>query len=110
MSCCSRPAQADAGASYLAGTYADAISLQLGVRSMLDNVVWGEEARSRDAELAMMLLGHHLGFTSTRPVDITGGSKTSIADHLKRSYPQRENILDYQTIPFCKIKKIFNIP
>ncbi|MER7309884.1 Teneurin-1 [Streptomyces griseoluteus] len=43
-------------------------------------------------------------------VDITGGSKTSIADHLKRSYLERENILDYQTIPFYKVKQIFNIP
>jgi hypothetical protein len=41
-------------------------------------------------------------------VDITGGSRTSIADHLRRPYVNgRENILDYPTIPYSTVMKIF---
>ncbi|MFE4599870.1 LamG-like jellyroll fold domain-containing protein [Kitasatospora indigofera] len=41
-------------------------------------------------------------------IDITGGSRTSIADHLRRSYLERENILDYPTIPYSKVMQIFH--
>ncbi|MGW1163713.1 helicase C-terminal domain-containing protein, partial [Streptomyces sp. NPDC002513] len=52
---------------FLAGRYRDGVSLRLGVQTLFEDVVWGEEERSDDAERAWQQLGLHLGFASTRP-------------------------------------------
>ncbi|MGP3974458.1 DEAD/DEAH box helicase [Streptomyces sp. 8N114] len=59
--------QARAAADFLAAQYGDGLSLRLGVQALFENVVWGEEERSDDAERAWQALGEHLGFTSARP-------------------------------------------
>ncbi|MBN6040040.1 DEAD/DEAH box helicase [Amycolatopsis sp. 195334CR] len=63
-----RPAavQARTAAGYLGATYADSTALVLGVRTVLDEIVWDEE-RTDQAEAAWEKLGLHLGFGSTRP-------------------------------------------
>ncbi|MFI0813551.1 DEAD/DEAH box helicase [Streptomyces echinatus] len=60
-------AQARAAAEFLAGEYRDGVSLRLGVQKLFEDVVWGEEDRSDDAERAWQKLGQHLGFASSRP-------------------------------------------
>ncbi|MGW4490470.1 DEAD/DEAH box helicase [Streptomyces sp. NPDC004376] len=60
-------AQARAAAEFLAGEYNDGISLRLGVQALFENLVWGDEERSDDAEQAWQKLGQHLGFASSRP-------------------------------------------
>jgi hypothetical protein len=60
-------AQAGAAAAFLSARYTDATALRLGLQALLEDVVWGEEERSDDAERAFEQLGLHLGFTSTRP-------------------------------------------
>ncbi|MFB9685981.1 DEAD/DEAH box helicase [Amycolatopsis plumensis] len=64
----SRPAavQARAAAEFLGATYADSTALVLGVRAVLDEIVWAEELTDQ-AEAAWEKLGLHLGFGSTRP-------------------------------------------
>lgn len=37
------------------------------MQALLEDMVWGEEERSDDAERAWQGLGEHLGFASTRP-------------------------------------------
>lgn len=65
-------AQARAAAEFLASEYDDnQMSLVLGVRALLDQIVW-EEERTKEAEHAWMELGRHLGFVSTRPEQIYG--------------------------------------
>jgi hypothetical protein len=68
-----RPAavQASAAASYLGATYTDSTALVLGVRTVLDEIVWDED-RTDQAEAAWEKLGLHLGFTSTRPERLYG--------------------------------------
>ncbi|TKA12060.1 DEAD/DEAH box helicase [Actinacidiphila oryziradicis] len=65
-------AQAEAAAAFLSRTYPDATSLLLGVKSIFEDVVWGDEKRSKDAERAVEQLGLHLGFASSRPEDMYG--------------------------------------
>lgn len=64
-----RPAavQAQAAAAFLGRTYADGTSLVLAVQALAEDVIWGDEERSDDAERAWERLGQHLGFVSTRP-------------------------------------------
>jgi Type III restriction enzyme, res subunit len=59
--------QARAAAEFLATRYRDGTSLRLGVQALFEDVVWGEEERTGDAERAWQALGQHLGFPSTRP-------------------------------------------
>lgn len=59
--------QARATAEFLGAQYGDGTSLRLGVQALFEDVVWGEEELSDDAERAWQALGKHLGFTSTRP-------------------------------------------
>ncbi len=60
-------AQARAAAEFLADEYQDGVSLRLGVQKLFEDVVWGDEDRSDDAEWAWQKLGRHLGFVSSRP-------------------------------------------
>ncbi|MCX5450277.1 DEAD/DEAH box helicase family protein [Streptomyces nigrescens] len=60
-------AQARAAAEFLAGQYSDGVSLRLSMQALFENVVWGEEERSDDAEQTWHKLGLHLGFVSSRP-------------------------------------------
>jgi hypothetical protein len=68
-----RPAavQARAAAEYLGAAYTDSTSLVLGLRSVLDDVVWDND-RTDDAEAAWEKLGQHLGFDSMRPERLYG--------------------------------------
>lgn len=59
--------QAREAAGFLSAKYTDGTNLVLGVKRLLEEVVWGEEERSDDAERAWEQLGAHLGFVSTRP-------------------------------------------
>ncbi|WP_093868115.1 DEAD/DEAH box helicase family protein [Streptomyces sp. KS_5] len=59
--------QSRAAADFLGTRYRDGVSLRLGVQTLFEDVVWGEEERSDDAERAWQQLGLHLGFASTRP-------------------------------------------
>jgi hypothetical protein len=59
--------QARAAAEFLAAQYRDGTGLRLGVQALFEDVVWGEEERSDDAERAWQALGEHLGFASSRP-------------------------------------------
>ncbi|TJZ95651.1 DEAD/DEAH box helicase [Actinacidiphila oryziradicis] len=63
--------QARAAAQFLGETYEDGRLLVLGVRALLEEIVWDEE-RTNDAEAAWQGLGEHLGFTSTRPEKLYG--------------------------------------
>ncbi|MER6401491.1 DEAD/DEAH box helicase family protein [Kitasatospora sp. NPDC001603] len=64
--------QSRAAAEFLAAQYHDGIGLRLGVQALFEDVVWGEEERSDDAERAWQQLGLHLGFASTRPEKLYG--------------------------------------
>ncbi|MFH8485319.1 DEAD/DEAH box helicase family protein [Streptomyces longisporoflavus] len=64
--------QSRAAAEFLASRYTDGTSLRLGVQALFEDVVWGEEERSDDAEAAWQSLGAHLGFSSTRPEKLYG--------------------------------------
>ncbi|MCX4993708.1 DEAD/DEAH box helicase family protein [Streptomyces sp. NBC_00568] len=64
--------QSRAGAEFLAAQYRDGVSLRLGVQALFEDVVWGEEERSDDAERTWQQLGLHLGFASTRPEKLYG--------------------------------------
>jgi hypothetical protein len=63
--------QARAAAQFLGETYDDGRLLVLGVRALLEEIVWDEE-RTNEAEAAWQRLGEHLGFTSTRPEKLYG--------------------------------------
>ncbi|MGQ5593948.1 DEAD/DEAH box helicase [Streptomyces sp. ESR1.13] len=63
--------QARAASEFLASTYQDGMTLVLGVRALLEEIVWDEE-RTDDAEAGWQRLGQHLGFTSTRPEKLYG--------------------------------------
>lgn len=63
--------QARAAAEFLDRTYTDGISLVLGLRALVERVVWDEE-RTDEAEAAWQSIGDHLGFTSTRPEKLYG--------------------------------------
>jgi hypothetical protein len=69
--------QARAAAAFLAGEYGDGIRLVLAVMAMLDEIQWDEE-RTEAAELAWERLGHHLGFTSTRPERLYGSGPDNL--------------------------------
>lgn len=58
--------QARAAAGYLDAAYPDSTALVLGLRAILDDIVWDNE-RTDDAEAAWEKLGRHLGFDSMRP-------------------------------------------
>ncbi|MGH3873555.1 MAG: DEAD/DEAH box helicase [Pseudonocardiaceae bacterium] len=64
-------AQARTAATFLADNYKDSVSLVLGVRALLDEIVWDEE-RTDEAEAAWEQLGWHLGFASSRPEKLYG--------------------------------------
>ncbi|MFF7987926.1 hypothetical protein ACFZDK_54470 [Streptomyces sp. NPDC007901] len=64
--------QSRAAAEFLAAQYRDGTSLRIGVQALFEDVVWGEEERSDDAERAWQQLGLHLGFASTRPEKLYG--------------------------------------
>jgi hypothetical protein len=68
-----RPAavQARAAAEYLGATYADSTALVLGVRAVLDDIVWDND-RTDQSEAAWEKLGLHLGFDSMRPERLYG--------------------------------------
>ncbi|MEW2291002.1 hypothetical protein [Streptomyces sp. NPDC047841] len=59
--------QSRAAAEFLAAEYRDGTGLRLGIQQLFEEVVWGEEERSDDAERAWQQLGLHLGLASTRP-------------------------------------------
>jgi hypothetical protein len=63
--------QARAAAIFLGENYGDGVSLVLGVRALLDEIVWDEE-RTDQAEGAWQRLGLHLGFASTCPERLYG--------------------------------------
>jgi hypothetical protein len=63
--------QARAAAAFLGENYRDGVSLVLGVRALLDEVVWDED-RTDQAEGAWQRLGLHLGFASTCPERLYG--------------------------------------
>jgi hypothetical protein len=63
--------QARAAAEYLGATYTDSTALVLGLRAVLDNIVWDND-RTDDAEAAWEKLGWHLGFDSMRPERLCG--------------------------------------
>lgn len=63
--------QARAAAEYLGSTYANSTALVLGLRTVLEDVVWDNE-RTDDAEAAWEKLGWHLGFDSMRPERLCG--------------------------------------
>ncbi len=58
--------QGDAAAEYLAAHYSDAITMQLKVGSILDDIAW-DEHRTEGAENGLRLLGLHLGIISSQP-------------------------------------------
>ncbi|MFD3590042.1 DEAD/DEAH box helicase [Streptomyces sp. NPDC058683] len=64
--------QARAAAQFLSAEYSDGVNLVLGVKALLEEVVWGDEERTDDAERAWERLGRHLGFVSTRPEKLYG--------------------------------------
>jgi hypothetical protein len=68
-----RPAavQARAAAGYLDATYADSTALVLGLRALLDEIVWDKD-RTEQSEAAWEKLGLHLGFDSMRPERLYG--------------------------------------
>lgn len=68
-----RPAavQARAAADYLGTTYPDGTALVLGLRAVLDDVVWDNDLTDQ-AEAAWEKLGLHLGFDCMRPERLYG--------------------------------------
>jgi hypothetical protein len=64
--------QAAAAAEFLTAEYQDGMALVLGVRALTDEIVWGDEDRTDDAEAAWEQLGRHLGLASTRPEKLYG--------------------------------------
>ncbi|MDP9868816.1 MULTISPECIES: DUF6245 family protein [Streptosporangium] len=60
-------AQAQAAAEFLASKYTDGTTLVLAIKALIEDVVWGDEDRTEDAERAWQRLGQHLGLDSTRP-------------------------------------------
>ena len=58
--------QAEAAAEYLAAQYSDAVTMQLKVGSILDDITW-DEHRTDEAEDALRILGLHLGIVSSQP-------------------------------------------
>ncbi|MGW0828670.1 hypothetical protein [Streptomyces sp. NPDC002845] len=64
--------QARKAAQFLSAEYGDGVNLVLGVKALLEEVVWGDEERADDAERAWERLGLHLGFVSTRPEKLYG--------------------------------------
>ncbi|AIR96042.1 hypothetical protein [Streptomyces glaucescens] len=63
--------QSRAAAAFLAER-GGGISLRLGVQALFEEVVWGDDERSDDAESAWKSLGEHLGFASSRPEKLYG--------------------------------------
>lgn len=59
--------QGTAAAAYLEEMYADANALRLNFGTLFDNITWGLRETHDLAEQQIKLLGHHLGFASTRP-------------------------------------------
>ncbi len=65
-------AQAPASATFLSGEYQDGVELVLGIRALLDDLVWGDPEQAAAAEAAWHRLGLHLGLASTRPERLYG--------------------------------------
>lgn len=86
-------AQARAAAEFLAGQYHDGVSLRLGVQKLFEDVVWGDEERSDDAEQAWQKLGLHLGFVSSRPEKQHGTGP----DNLWALSPARQAVTELKT-------------
>ncbi|ABW16053.1 helicase c2 [Parafrankia sp. EAN1pec] len=63
--------QARAAAEHLTATYADSTALVLGLRAVLDDLVWDDD-RTDNTEAAWEKLGLHLGFDSMRPERLYG--------------------------------------
>uniref|UniRef100_UPI001CB6FBCA hypothetical protein n=1 Tax=Nonomuraea sp. SYSU D8015 TaxID=2593644 RepID=UPI001CB6FBCA len=86
-------AQAEAAAKFLAAEYSNGTALLLAVQALLEDVVWGDEKRSEDAERAWQQLGQHLGFTSTRPEKMytTGPDNLWVLSH------QRHAVIELKT-------------
>lgn len=63
--------QARAAAEYLGRTYPDGTALVLGLRAVLDDIVWDKE-RTDQAEAAWETVGTQLGFDSMRPERLYG--------------------------------------
>lgn len=59
--------QGKEAAERLAELYTDANALRLGFRTIFDSIVWALPETHDLAEQQFKLLGHHLGFASTRP-------------------------------------------
>ncbi|MEU4494209.1 DEAD/DEAH box helicase [Streptomyces sp. NPDC023998] len=59
--------QARAAAQYLSDTYPDSINLVLGLKGLMEEIVYGDPDRTDEAERAWQKLGLHLGFMSTCP-------------------------------------------
>ncbi|MFF4924243.1 DEAD/DEAH box helicase [Kitasatospora sp. NPDC001261] len=85
--------QAKAAAEFLDQEHADGVSLVLGVKALLDEVVWGDEERSDEAEAAWMRLGLHLGVTSTRPEKLYGTGP----DNLWALSDERHAVIELKT-------------
>ncbi|WP_043732515.1 DEAD/DEAH box helicase family protein [Nocardia asiatica] len=64
--------QARAAAEFLRGSYTNPTQLVLGVRALFDEIIWGDENRTKQAEAAWQQIGCHLGFVSERPEQLYG--------------------------------------
>ena len=84
--------QARAAAGYLDATYADSTALVLGLRTLLDDIVWDED-RTDQAEAAWQKLGLHLGFDSMRPEKLYGTGP----DNLWTLTPAKNAVLELKT-------------
>lgn len=85
--------QAKAVAEFLGHEYSDSMSLVLGVKALLSDVVWGDLDRTDDAEAAWMRLGLHLGVTSTRPEKLYGTGP----DNLWALSDERHAVIELKT-------------
>ncbi|MGW1563776.1 hypothetical protein ACWCQ1_46030 [Streptomyces sp. NPDC002144] len=86
-------AQARAAAQFLAAQYSDGVSLRLAVQALFEDVGWGDEDRTDDAEQAWQKLGEHLGFVSTRPEKLYGTGP----DNLWALSAARQAVCDLKT-------------
>lgn len=87
-------AQGAAAAEYLGSEYSDARTMELAIASIFDNIIWGVEQAAHLSEEQFLLLGHHLGFGSSRPEkeDRDGGP-----DNLWALTPKQYAVIELKT-------------
>ncbi|MGW4370129.1 DEAD/DEAH box helicase family protein [Nocardia takedensis] len=64
--------QARAAADFLRQKYDSPTQLVLGIRALFEEIVWGDEDRTSQAEAAWQQIGYHLGLISERPEQLYG--------------------------------------